>query len=649
MCGVSAAVQTRPVNHAHPPSRAARPWLRAGILFTLALVVPALTHLVGADWLLPPAILVATAGLLSAGRTLLDRLMLATVLLAGTTCAAGLLFTAWPFGMHPWPVATVAFLVLAGLHVAGREWRLPRPTVGDVVTLGGVAVVAWYVAWPYLRTGTIGRLGLITGGEDQARHVTMVDVIRRLGGYAFPERAADVPDLYDILRYYPSGWHLSAGLLDNFVRSGTGPGAMPEFVDHYVMFMVATYILLAAAIMWAATWVAGPLLTWPRRMPLLAVLTILLIYGDLSIFPIFGFPGQMLGLAFLAVLVAILARPPASFRQTAVLAAAMLVGIGFSYHLYLPAAGLAIVVWLWRRRADVLRHLLFVVPVAVVAGALASVVSVVGVAYANQDDKFGDAGGVFPIPRGLLVTLALVVAAAVLSPAGRRLRVWRGYGATVLAVAALPAAFLAHQKLADAQGVYYLEKSLHGMLVTLLVGLGAVVLFLPRPRRPVGLLGRPAEVASAGLLAVAVAVAGGLVVDTRPYEPTKVEQTARQWHSGKPARNNVVANWVTTVDGLVPARAGAATIVVTEGSYATLMCSLYLAMIQRTSGRVQPYFTQFLPESPEGPVVHFVQTIDRVRTPVVLVPTTPKARETADQVRAARPDLVVDVIYVPVE
>jgi hypothetical protein len=637
------------VNHAHPPSRPARPWLRAGILFTLALVVPALTHLVGVDWLLPPVILVATAGLLSAGRTLLDRLTLATVLLAAATCAAGLLFTAWPFGLHPVPVASLAFLVLAALHVAGREWRLPRPTFGDVFTLGAVAVVAWYVAWPHLRTDTVGRIGLITGGEDQARHVTMVDVIRRLGGYAFPERAADVPDLYDILRYYPSGWHLSAGLLDNFVRSSTAPGAMPGFVDHYVMFMVATFVLLALAIMWAATWIAGPLLTWPRRMPLLAVLTIVIIYGDLSIFTIFGFPGQMLGLAFLVVLVAIVVRPPASFRQTAVIAAAMLVGIGFSYHLYLPVAGLAILVWLWRRRADVVRHLWFVAGLAVVAGALASVVSVIGVVYADQDNKFGDAGGVYPVPRGLLMILVLVVAAAVLSPAGRRLRVWRAYAATALAVAVMPVTFLAYQRLTAAEeGVYYLEKSLHGMLVTLLVGLGALTLLLPRPKRPVGLLGRPAEVASAVLLAMSVAVAGGLVIDDRPYRPTKTEEIARYWHAGKPARNNLIANWTMTVNGQVPARPGVATLVVTDNVYTTLMCSLYLAMIQRTSARVQQHLTTFLPEDPKGPVVHFVQNLDSVGAPVLLVATTPKTRETADQVRAQRPDLVVEVLYVPV-
>jgi hypothetical protein len=397
-------------------------------------------------------------------------------------------------------------------------------------------------------------------------------------------------------------------------------------------------VALAFSVIWAAQWIAGPLLTWPRRLVLLAALAVAMIYGDVAVFPIFGFPSQMLGLTFLVVLVAVLVRAPASFRQTAVLAAALLVGIGFTYHLYLPAAGMSIMLWLWRRRPDVVRHVRLVIPLAVVAGVLASVVSVIGVVYAHHDDKLGDAGGVVSVARALLLTLGLIVAAAMLSPAGRRLRTWRAYAMTVIAVAALPAALLVHQAVTDVAGVYYLEKSLHSLLVTLLAGTGAVVLFLPRPGRK--------ERVPAIFLAGAILVAGGLVVDDRPYEPAKPERLARQWHSGSPGRNNVIAGIVLTVADRVPAQSGTTTVVVTDSAYGTLMCSLYLAMIQRTSGRVQPFFTQFLPEDPQGLAVNLGQSIDRLRTPVLIVATTPATRDIANQVRAARPDLPIQATYV---
>src|SRR5262245_40386287 len=102
------------------------PWLAgAGAL-------PLCTHMLGADWLLPPLILVATASLLRSGRTLLDRLMIATALLLGTVCVSTLVFGVWGLGMAPVPLAATALTVLAVIAFAtGRKPRLPRPTVAD--------------------------------------------------------------------------------------------------------------------------------------------------------------------------------------------------------------------------------------------------------------------------------------------------------------------------------------------------------------------------------------------------------------------------------------------------------------------------------------------------------------------------------------
>ncbi|MBM0274586.1 hypothetical protein [Micromonospora tarensis] len=91
-------------------------------------VVPVAATAVHAAWLLPPVVLLGTASLLRSGRSLLDRMMLALALLAGLTCAVGLLFTVWPWGLHPVPVTGLALTVLTVAAVLSRRApRLPRP------------------------------------------------------------------------------------------------------------------------------------------------------------------------------------------------------------------------------------------------------------------------------------------------------------------------------------------------------------------------------------------------------------------------------------------------------------------------------------------------------------------------------------------
>jgi hypothetical protein len=283
---------------------------RAVFQLAAAWLVPVTTHLLAVDWLLPPLVLLVTAGLLRGGRTLLDRLMLAAAALLGTLCAAGLVFTMWPFGFEPVAVAGTALTVLTSISLAtGRPVRLPRPTVTDGLTAAVALGVFAYVAMPYARTGSTGRLAMmVAGGEDNPRHVAIFDTLRRLGGFAYRQTPQDLPDLFELLRYYPSGWHLSAGVLDTFVRSSTAVGDMPGAMDHFIWFSVAGYGLFALTLLWATQWIAGPLPgAW--RLPLVAFLGIQLIYSDLPVLLIFGFPSEIFGLTLLALLVAVLARP----------------------------------------------------------------------------------------------------------------------------------------------------------------------------------------------------------------------------------------------------------------------------------------------------------------------------------------------------
>src|SRR5690606_24079449 len=90
---------------------------------------------------------------------------------------------------------------------------------------------------------------------------------------------------------------------------------------------------------------------------------------------ILGYLGQALGIGLMVLLVAVLARPPARDRQAMWLIASLLLGIGFSYYLYLPAAGLAVLIWLIRRRAAIRHHriMLLVVALAAVVAAIPTI------------------------------------------------------------------------------------------------------------------------------------------------------------------------------------------------------------------------------------------------------------------------------------
>src|SRR2546423_13641426 len=117
------------------PRRSVAAWVAVGLV--CAWVVPVLTHVLRVDWVLPPLVVLAVAALLRSGRTLLDRLVLAFALLLGATCAAGLLIRVWPWGLHPVPVAGVAFTRLGGIAVALRRGARGPPAAPAGASVGG--------------------------------------------------------------------------------------------------------------------------------------------------------------------------------------------------------------------------------------------------------------------------------------------------------------------------------------------------------------------------------------------------------------------------------------------------------------------------------------------------------------------------------
>jgi hypothetical protein len=486
-------------------------------------------------------------------------------------------------------------------------------------------------------------------GEDHARHLSLFDALRRIGGYAFWRTPAEMPDVWAGMRFYPPGWHLTAGLLDGFVRSSTALGDMTGVPDHYVAFVVATYGLFVVAVLWAAQRIAGPALgVW--RLPLLAFLAVQLVYGEISILLAKGFVSELLGLAVLVVLVAVLARRPGGLREQALVVGALLVAIGFSYELFLPPALLAVGVWavgVWLRRdrPRVRRHLRFLIVTGVVAGAFAAVPVVIGMAFGGHAGLLPAPGGILRMSRAQLIMLATIVACLLLVPAVRRMPAWRSYLASLVSVGTLVAGLVAYRLLTGAPTPYYLEKALHGVFVVLLIGLGGVVALVAVAAGRRVDRRRPSAALRAALAAVVVVMASGTVVEDTPWRPGPAERLSRDWHAGSPIRvHGATAAAVAVLHRRVPARPGTATVVLTGEFLTSYLQTLYLTTVQRTSGVTEAVIYGNGAFSIEP--AWLAETVAKAGTPMLFI-VYPAADPLVEEVRRRAPQVRIDVVRPP--
>ena len=530
-------------------------------------------HQTGADALLPLLIWVATASLLRSGRTVLDRLLFAAVLLIGATAIAGLVLSVWPWGLAPVPVAGTALsgivLVAAALRRRPRfPWRLRG---ADLAALAAGAMAAAVVVLPYLNKGRADRLSLLMLGEDLARHFALYDAIGIAGGYAFLHERETAPLLLDGMQTYPQGSHFLYALLDRFLRNGTPAAGPDDAFGHYLGFHIAGYALLAVALVWAARWVAGPRLLAVTAACATAAATV--IAGDLVSLFVHGYPSEILGLALFAVLLALAARPLPGGREHIVLTAALLAGIGWANFFLLPMAGLVCLASLAQHRRRARRHWV----TATVAAAAAAPLALAPYLLMTPAVAALLPGGP---PQGVNRALAAGLAALVLAgAAAARSPVWRMAGAQVLAVGAVTLLIGAYQIAMTGELSYYFDKAIHALTVACLVGLGALGPLLSRAvsRRP----------AVAVLLACSIFLGYGAAPLHRPAADDTGPQRNVSWglayasgELGNPAAGEVAA----AVLRRYPARDERLTSVVFGNQDLSYLASLFVAVAHRDHG-----------------------------------------------------------------
>ncbi|MET8369833.1 hypothetical protein ABZU42_08875 [Micromonospora profundi] len=626
-----------------PPVRPYR-WLL--IALAAAWLVPAATYPLHLAWLLPPLVLLATASLLRGGRTLLDRLLLAALLLVGATTAAGLLFSVWPWGLHPVAVSGAALTALTLIAAAtGRRPALPRPRWADLLPVVASVAVVGYLALPWLRASTVaGRLSLLALGEDNFRHLALVDAVGRLGGYAFLDPAGAREQVVSLLVRYPQGWHLTTALLDSHLRSATGTPSGASSLTHYGWWCIATVGLLVLTLFWAAQRLPGPL--HPLHSGVLTVVVAALILGSqMPRLLIAGYPSEVLGLTLAVALAALVVRPLAGNREQLVLLAALLTGIGFTYYLLLPPAGLLVLGWLIGHRRELLQVRRTLLTVALVTAVLAPLPLLVGVLGGGQTDAIdAKAGPELAEAWRALLGLTPIVLTGLVIQARRAEGAWRRHLAVVLVAVGFALAIALVNVLDGVQPAYYFMKGVHLATALLIVGVAALVRLLPVPSGAA----RSARAAAIPALAAAVAVltvvtlcgltgwrGSLLVVDKQSWTQLWVQHSV-----DKPSR---VAQVCDAAYRRHPAQPGTVTVVLDRAGYRGYIESICLSALQGTTAQTEQVIYLPMFDEPDR-TRNILRAADgRLR----LLVADSAARRRVDRLLAGHPELRARVTVVP--
>jgi hypothetical protein len=633
------APQTRPP---------ARPYRALLVALTVAWLVPAVAYPLHLAWLLPPLVLLTTASLLRGGRTLLDRLVLAMVLLVGASTIAGLLFTVWPWGLHPVAVSGAALTVLALVAVVtGRRPTLPRPGWTDLLPVLATVAIVGYLASPWLRAGAlVGRLSLLALGEDNFRHVALVDAIGRLGGYVFLDPSAARDDIVSLLARYPQGWHLTTAVLDAHLRSATGTPSGASSLSHYEWWCFATLGLLVLTLFWAAQRLPGPLHPL-HRVVLTVVVGALVLGSQLPRLLIAGYPSEVLGLALAVALTALVVRPLAGNREQLVLLGALLTGIGFTYYLFLPPAGLLVLGWLVAHRRELLHVRRTVLAVGLVTALLAPLPLLLGIFAANQTEALDAKAGLELAEawRALLGLTPIVLIGLVIQ-ARRADRAWRRHLAAVLVAVGFALAIALANVLAGVQPAYYFMKGVHLATVGLVVGTAALVVLLPVPTADARAnRARAAAVPAlaAALTVLTVVILCGLTGWSRSLLVVDKQSWTQLWvqHSvDKPSR---VAQVCAAAYRRHPHQPGTATVVLDRTGYRGYVESICLSALQGTTAQTEQAIYLPMFEEPER-----TRTILRsTHGPLRLLISDPTAQRRVDKLLTRYPDLRGRVTTVP--
>jgi hypothetical protein len=556
-------------------SRAPLGWLAA---FALAWLLPLATHLIHADVLLLVLIVGGLASLQRGTAGWFDRLVVSLAQLFPAVCVAGLLFSVWPWHLHPVAVGGLALtvLVLLSLLTGRRPARPGRWRARDWVLAVGFGAATALALEPFVLRDLGGRLGMLIPGEDMSRHFLLFDMIGRVGGYAFlnpQESLRYAPaDLAEGIRNYPQGTHFTFVVLDHFIRS-SDTAAVDGTVSMNVMvwLCVAAFVFLMLAVLWGARRVAGAGASPVRLLVTVGLIAAWLFFGDPVSVLARGFPNELVGLALAALLTALVARPLASYGEQLATMALLLVGVSFSYHLFLPYSVVMVGIWGWRERLW-RRPVAWLVAVLIAAPVLLTPLLNAKAASGYQLTLPGTAQVTDRPATLVLIALALLCLAR---RGGLRAPGNRNAALGVVVAGAMAAAVATYQLITIGRTIYYFEKTLHLVIIVALVGLGGLARMLPRRTVPAFAVVLP--------LVIALIVAGGHW-HNRPYSNGLRLAAALERGSPDGARDAIL------MTRMFPDGGGMMNVDLMSSPYRNWYASTYASVMQRNYKYAQVWY-----------------------------------------------------------
>jgi hypothetical protein len=504
-------------------------------------VIPPVLNGVHLDVLMLPLLVVALASVLRAGSALLDRLVLAAVLLAGSVLTFGVLFSVWPWHLQPLEVGWfLALAVVAVGALARRRPQLPRAVFASDLVILGTGIAAFVEAYqPLANLSSISRYQYTVLTLDRITHFSLFSTTQRLGGYPYLHPAAARTSLrnsYEIV--YPQGSHFLLAVVNGFIGNGHVTAGGTLDLNRYAILVLGVYAALMAAIVWSIRWVAGAMAGEPVRLLLCLAGMALALFGPLAGLIPFAADSQLFALAFMVVAAALILRPVSGPLETLALMGALLVGTFSGYNLYglmiVLGFALALLVHRFPWRQHWRAGLLILGPASVVA-LMQSVLTALG--SFDVSGQATIAGGHIPLSNWLVVIVGVAPVIPLLRPGAGVARLRRGYLVVLTTAVITIAVFALYQEVSGHGNSYYLAKMICASYVLLLPALGLFALVTWPDRRQTALpqrdrarMGRSPRAAVFGVaVLVAVALTGFGV--------------AQQWLPGTDSRG-VAAHYV---------------------------------------------------------------------------------------------------------